>query len=152
MRVLNIIQKVLDFFKSSCYLKSEEDVSSGFGRYSQTTNRLCGLKLNYNCTCKYRGAASVMLAVFSFLLFKQASYPLIKYFHSTTQLSCHRRSVHRVTSHQCPLLLRIFSICRSDSQITFILSPLSASRNLFNNNNRRQWRFILEKISRIFKL
>lgn len=45
-------------------------------------------------------------------------------------------------------LLRIFSICRLDSQITFILSPLSASRNLFNNNNRRQWRFISEKISR----
>nr|DAL39167.1 MAG TPA_asm: hypothetical protein [Bacteriophage sp.] len=44
MRVSNIIQKVLDFFKPLCYFKNEEDASSGFGRYSQAANRLCGLK------------------------------------------------------------------------------------------------------------
>nr|DAE31264.1 MAG TPA: hypothetical protein [virus sp. ctHG14] len=44
MRVSNIIQKVLDFFKSSCFFKIEEDASSGFGRYSQALNRLCRLK------------------------------------------------------------------------------------------------------------
>jgi hypothetical protein len=44
MRVSNIIQKVLDVFKPLCYFKNEEDASSGFGRYSQAANRLCGLK------------------------------------------------------------------------------------------------------------
>lgn len=115
-------------------------------------------------------------------LLKHVLYPPIKYFQNTVQPSCRRRSAHRAASHQCPLLLHqsffhaflfliialnpldlwqrmarsallhIFSICRLDSQITFILSPLSVSRNLFNNNNRRQWRFISKKIRCIFKL
>ena len=145
----------MTFFKPSRYLKNEDDIYSGFGRYSQAVNRLCGLKQNYNCTCEYRER-----------LFKHASYPPIKYFHSTVQPPYRRRSAHRVASHQCPLLLyqaffilslfsivalnpldfrqrivrsallHIFSICRLDSQITFILSPLSVSRNLFDSNNR----------------
>nr|DAW42536.1 MAG TPA: hypothetical protein [Bacteriophage sp.] len=44
MYIVSIIQKVLDFFKPSRYLKNEDDIYSGFGRYSQAVNRLCGLK------------------------------------------------------------------------------------------------------------
>lgn len=90
----------------------------------------------------------------------------IKRSQNTVQPPYRRISARRVASHQCPLLLHqvffrtflfsivvlnpldfwrriarsallhIFSICRSGSQITFILSPLSVSRNLFDSNNR----------------